>query len=180
MKKLLNVFLILNLAFSFVIASFSTAKAASLTELSDTMSSLTGGYSNHTIKFKTPSGINANTDTIIITFAHGSADGTNYTDIDLSHGVSTGYEGDENLGSSAGANQWGASVNSGPLTITLTAPTDAGASEIVGGEYIVVEVGLNATTGTAGNAQLNGVGGPGDTDIMTIAGTFGDTGQIAY
>ena len=155
------------------------AKASALTALSDTMSRLadstpTAVYSDHTIKFTTPTGVEASTDTITIEMPSGFTIGTvDFTDIDLSHGASTGYETEETLAATPAAGTWGAAFAT--QTLTLTAPTDATTGEITATDKVVVEIGLNATSGDQ-QIQNHATAA---TYVITIAGTFGDTGKIA-
>lgn len=150
------------------------AYAASLTALSDTMSIQSDAVaSNHTIKFTTPTGAGDVGDTITIAFAAGFVVGSvDYTDIDLSHGASTGAETEETLAATADGTSWGASFSS--TTLTLTHPTSGTAGDIAPSDKVIVEIGLNAASG---NAQLtNPASG---THLIVLGGTFGDSGQIA-
>ena len=118
--KYLSAFVCLALAVLIGMPAF----AADALEESDTMSRLEiSAYSNHTIKFKTPTGVDAATDTIIITFAAGfDLTSVALGDVDLSYGVSTGYETEAVLGAVAGVGIWG--VSFAGQTITFAAPTD--------------------------------------------------------
>lgn len=158
----------------FFALSVGTAHAAALTGLEDVMNNqLSSNVSDHQIRFTTPTGVDASGDTITITFqstfALGSVD---FSDIDLFHGPVTGLETSETLAAAPAAGVWGVSIAS--RTITFTAPTDAAAGEITGGDIVTVRIGTNAVGGTDqitnptsnGNYQIN------------IAGTFGDVGGI--
>lgn len=149
-----------------------TADAASLTVLSDTMSTLKiSTASSHTIKFKTPSGATASTDTIVITFPSDF----NFTSktigtLSLKHGATTGLETTETLAASPSTSAWGA-VFSGTQNrvLTLTPPTDGtGAASVAVNDYVVVSYdssnALNPSTAS--------------TFSITIDGNFGDTGTI--
>ncbi|MHB8276925.1 MAG: hypothetical protein ACYDIA_04645 [Candidatus Humimicrobiaceae bacterium] len=98
-----------------VILLTSVISAADLSEMRDELSTvLKSTAANHTIKFKTPTGVDASTDTITITFPAGFNMGSVACgDIDLSHGVSTGYEAEEALAEIAASGTWGAAI-SGP------------------------------------------------------------------
>lgn len=172
-KRTLAVGLVIFL--SATLAFCQIARAANLTALSDTMSALeASAVSDHTIRFSTPTGAGDVGDTITITFPAGFTIGSvDYTDIDLSHGASTGYETEESLAGSADGTNWGASFG-GSQTLTLTHPTNAANGDIVSNDKIVVEIGLNAS---GGNAQIQNPSA--GTYVLSIAGTFGDTGQIA-
>lgn len=156
-------------------AFWQIARAANLTALSDTLSTdKASTVSNHTIKFTTPTGAGDVTDTITITFPSGFAIGSvNYTDIDLSHGASTGYETEETLAASADGTSWGASFGGGQ-TLTLTHPTNAANGDIASNDKVIVEIGTNAS---GGDQQIANPGS--GTHVIAVAGAFGDTGQIA-
>jgi hypothetical protein len=152
--------------------------AASLTAVSDTMTSnKLNTVSNHTIKFTTPTGVDAPTDTITITLPSGFTVGTvDYTDIDLSWGASTGYETEETLAATAASATWGAAF--GGLVLTLTPPTNATTGEITATSKVIVEIGTNATAGVGGDQRLQNPNSLG-TKVIYIAGNFGDTGSFA-
>lgn len=161
-----------------VMLPFHASKAANLTSISDTLSTLTQNVAaNHTIQFVTPTGVDAPTDTIIIDltdFSNGG--GVDYTDIDLAYdtdGSCGTFSNTKTLAAVAGAGEWGAAFSS--LQLTLTAPTDAAGGEIVATRCVQVLIGTNAS---GGNAQLTN---PNDTNTHTfdISGTFGDTGSFA-
>jgi len=153
------------------------ARANALTALSDTMSRLadstpTAVYSDHTIKYTTPTGVAAGQNmqiTMPTGFAIGSVD---YTDIDVSWGPSTGNENELTLAGTCSGATWGAVFASQVLTITSCTGTITGTSKVV------VEIGLNATTGGNGDAQIQNHA-TAATYVISIAGSFGDTGKIA-
>ncbi len=168
--KIFSVFCALFLVFAFV----PTVFAASLTSISDTMSRVKASTaSDHTIRFTTPTGVDAPTDTITIAFPAGFTVGSvDYTDIDFSHGASTGAETEETLAAAAASGTWGA-VFAG-TTLTLTPPTNATTGEVTASDKVIIEIGNHAT---GGNAQLtNPTAG---TQVVTIAGNFGDSGKFA-
>lgn len=179
--KILQNFFVLSLVAIFAFSPFSSikiAKAASLTSLSDTMSSLKASTaSNHEIKFVTPSGVDAG-ETIILTF---SADFTNvtnivHTDIDFAEGdssnCSTATFTEKTLAASPSGATWGADGDSA-TTVTLT----SGTGTVTAGRCVRVEIGTNATTGATGSNQISN-GAADDDDTVSITGTFGDTGTI--
>lgn len=163
----------------FLCAIFLThsAHAASLTALSDTQSRVKiNTASNHTLLFTTPTGAAENTDTIIITLPSDyDATGLDFGDVDLSYGASTGYENEATLAGSAGAGAWGA-VFSGTENriLTLTYPSSGGTA-ITAGWKVAIEIGTNAT---GGNTQITNPSSA-TSYVISITGTFGDTGQIA-
>ena len=169
----------LTLVFVFApLVSPSKALAASLTSLSDVMSSLKASTaSNHEIKFVTPTGVSAG-QTIIFTF---SADFTGVTniafgDIDFAEGdssnCSTASFTEKTLAASPSGATWGADGDSA-TTVTLT----SGTGTVTAGRCVRIKIGTNATTGTTGSNQISN-GAADDDDSIAITGTFGDTGTI--
>lgn len=149
------------------------AEAASLTGLSDTMSSVkVSTLSSHTIRFTTPTGASDSSDTIIITFPSDF----NFTSktigtVTFTHGATTGLEATETLAASPSASAWGA-VFSGTQNriLTLTAPSDGvGAATVAASDKIIIT--YDSTNST--NATTPG------TFVVDIAGAFGDTGSIS-
>ncbi|MFC1651779.1 hypothetical protein ACFL24_01320 [Patescibacteria group bacterium] len=167
-------FAVLILTFVFIYPHFT--HAAALTDLSDTMSRLEKSIaSDHSIQFTTPTGAGDSGDTITVTMPAGFTIGAvDFTDIDLSHGA-TGTETDETLAAAADATSWGA-VFAGQV-LTLTHPTNAANGDIAATDVVIVEIGLNATTGVAGDQQITNQAAS-NSYTITIGGTFGDTGQI--
>lgn len=155
-----------------IMSGVQVAYAASLTALSDTMSSLKADptVSSHVIKFTTPTGAAESTDTIIITFPSDF----NFTSktigtVTFTHGATTGLESTETLAASPSASAWGA-VFSGTENriLTLTAPTDGtGAAVVAASDKIIIT--YNSTNSI--NASVG-------TYVVAISGTFGDTGNI--
>lgn len=179
--KIVQNFLTVLLVFIFVfspVVGVEFARAAALTSLSDTMSSLKASTaSNHEIKFVTPSGVDAG-ETIILTF---SADFTGVTniafgDIDFAEGDSsncaTASFTDKTLAASASGATWGADGDSA-TTVTLT--SDSGT--VTAGRCVRIRIGTNAVVGTTGSNQISN-GDADDDDSVAISGTFGDTGSI--
>jgi hypothetical protein len=163
------------------IISPAPADAAVLTSLSDTMSRLKAStLSDHDIRFVTPTGADASSDTITLTFSAGFTLGTfAVANLDLAVSASsacTTFPTEKTLAASAGAGTWGA-AQSGQV-ITLTAPTDATTGEITAGRCVQVQIGANATAGAAGASIITN-GATGSSDTVAVAGTFGDTGTAA-
>jgi len=158
-----------------VLAFPLTAFASALTALSDTMSRQGNGVaSNHTIKFTSSTGAGDSTDTITVTMPTGFTIGTvDYTDIDLSHGASTGAETEETLAATASSSAWGASFTG--QVLTLTHPSDGANGDIATSDKVIIEIGTNAS---GGNAQITNHS-TAATYTIAIAGDFGDTGSIA-
>ncbi len=163
----LGVFSIVSLAMP-----FSFVSAASLTNLSNTMSSAKiSTASSHEIRFTTPTGASDDTDTIVITFpADFDFTGKDIASVTFTHGPATGLENTEVLAAAPSATEWGA-VFSGTedRVLTLTAPTDGvGAASLDANHRVIISYddtdSLNPST-------------PGSYQI-TINGTFGDVGFI--
>src|SRR3990172_12621636 len=131
-------------------------------------------YSDHTIRFTTPTGAGDVGDKIEITMPTGFTIGSvDHTDMDLSHGASTGYETEEVLAATASATDWGASFTG--QILSLEHPTNGANGDITGTDKVVVEIGNNAS---GGNAQIQNQATAG-TYTISIAGDFGDTGSLA-
>lgn len=179
LKKSIVIYLIL--AFISIFAFPQVAGAAPLTALSDTMSRLadstpTAVYSDHTIRFTTPSGATDASDTIEITMPTGFTIGTvDYTDIDLHWGASTGLENSATLAAAADATNWGAYFTGQVLSFDHA--TDGAFEDIPTTNKVVVEIGQNATGGGA-NVQIQNHA-TAATYTISIGGDFGDTGKIA-
>lgn len=154
--------------------------AASVTSLSDVMSRLKASTaSDHEIKFVTPTGL-ASGQTITVTF---SSDFTGVSslgveDFDLAEGnssncTSASYSEETLVASGATSSQFNAAASGQVVTFT-----SGGASAIVAaGVCVRIRIGLNATSGSAGNSQITS--GPlDDDDTVSIGGTFGDTGTL--
>lgn len=111
------------------VPSLRSAEAANVIEFSDVVSdSAPSVGANHTLTFTTPTGLAAGND-IVLTFA--DFDFTGFTDItDLS--LSIGGANKTLAGTASGA-VWGAVINGGAKTITLTSGSDvvASSTEIV-------------------------------------------------
>lgn len=170
MKSIKNILFILLILVLFFAPNYSFG--AVLTNLADDLSRLkTGEYSNHTIKFKTPSGAEDVGDTITITFpASFDLSAVSFSDIDLSHGL-TGTETEETLTNTVNATDWEATIVGNVLT--LTHPTDPNNGDINLNDIAIIEIGTNANGGI--NRIKNGSAG---NYTLSVAGTFGDNGQI--
>lgn len=126
----------------------STGGFTVVSNITDTMTRLqVSTASDHEIEFTTASGIDASTDTITVEF---DPDGQLFDlssitlgDIDLEDDTV-----DVALAVSAAAGVWGVSINTTTDIITFTAPTDAGAGEVVDGSVLVIKIGTNANSGT--------------------------------
>ncbi len=147
--------------------------AAVASPASDTLSRQEIGVAaNHEIVFRTPTGVNASSDTITVDLSDFDFGSVAIGDIDLFHGTTTGLEITDTLAGSAAAGVWGVSIAS--EIITFTAPTDASALTVPANNRIGIRIGTNAVGGT------NQLTNPAGAMIATvpIAGTFGDTASI--
>lgn len=149
--------------------------ALALNNLSNTQSSLKANQlSDHTIQFVTPSGIAAGED-IQITFPVGYNLGSfNVTNVDFGTSTSASCTtfSQETLAGAPSGLTWGVSQASQTLTIL------SGTATIPANRCVQIKIGSNATFGGAGVSQIVNPGTPG-LYIITIGGSFGDTGSIS-
>jgi hypothetical protein len=134
---------------SFGLPSLRFAEAANVTQVSDTLSdSAPSVVSDHTITFITPTGV-ANGETITIDFSDGPfvVGAVDYTDIDVMDDTNDLTLADD----CTGAEEVGATTTGSVLTITFCAGDGA---FLPANGTTTIEIGLNATFGVAGNAQL--------------------------
>lgn len=150
------------------IGVYTTAQAANLVQVSDTISnSDVSAASNHTIEFSVPTssvGVAA-AGTITVTFPAGfSLTGVVFGDIDFS------VDGtDRTLAAVAAGATWGASVSGQTLTLT------SGSGTVTGGQDVIIQIGTNATFGTTGANQIDNPTA-GSYELVIAAGTA-DTGR---
>ena len=119
------------------------------------------------IEFTTVTAVNASTDTITVTFQSGfDLTGVLFSDVDLEDDTV-----DKTVAAAPAAGTWGFG-NAGQV-LTFTAPTDAGATEIVAGSVVNIKVGTLAS-----GPGVNEVDNPSSVGAYTvvIGGTFGDSG----
>lgn len=147
--------------------------AAALTGVQDVMTDqVVSALSDHKIIFTTPTGVDAPTDTIQLTFdSDFSLAAITFSDVDLLHGAITGLETNESLAALPAAGTWGVDVSG--QVLTLTAPTDAAAGEITAGDIVTIRIGTNA--GGVNQITNPSVGG---LYHLNINGTFGDAGGV--
>ncbi len=147
--------------------------AASIANVSDTLSdSSPGSASNHTIVFTTPTGI-SNGETITIDFSDGPFTGTSSiaaTDIDVQDGAT---DLSVSTDCTVGSDEIGISFSGAVLTIEFC-PGD-GASIAANGST-TIEIGDHASFGGSGSNQLVNPSVTGSYEIG-IAGTQTDTGE---
>lgn len=148
-------------------------RAATVTQANDYLSSLVAGASaNHAVVFTTPSGVSEG-ETISLTFSNTfSTVGLTENDVDLADdGVDLTTASD-----CSGAEQASVSIVGSVVTFTICAG-DGGA--IAGGSIVTIEIGTNATASGVGSVQMTNPGTVG-TFYLSLAGTFGDSGSIAF
>lgn len=157
-------------------------QASALTGESDVLDdSRPSATSTHTIYFITPTGVDANTDTIILDFADEFTIGSiDYTDMDLAtssdtSNCSAGTYADATLASSAAADTYGVATTTGVI-ITFTAPTGADTGTIIAGTCVKVEIGSNAAFQSNGTRFLTNPATAAVYDLDFL-GAFGDTGK---
>ncbi len=166
---------ILSIVLGASIVQVQLAYAAALSTLSDTQSSVkVSTLSDHTIQFITPTGVAA-AGTITLTFPAGYTMGSfNVNNIDFATSTTGACTGlvDGAVAGVASGGTWGVAQAGQVITIT------SGTGVIPANRCIQIEIGSNATFGATGATQITNPATPG-THIITIAGTFGDTGSIS-
>ncbi len=147
---------------------YSTAQAASLVQVSNTLSdSDVSALSNHTIRFAlatTSTGVAAG-QTITVTFPVGFSLGSVASgDIDFSINGT-----DQTLAGAPSGATWGAAVAGQVLTLT------SGTGVVNAGQVVVIEIGTNATFGTTGTNRITNPTA-GSYEIVVTAGAS-DSGR---
>lgn len=174
-----------SLVFNLILFNLSLpiAQAAQATSFSDNISRLkTGVVADHEIFFVTPTGVDASTDTIILTFGAGFTVGAStYADIDLAVGstnvCSSATFTDKTLAAAPSTSPtWGAVVSS--QVMTLTAPTNATTGEITADRCVRIRFGSNAVVGSAGASRVTNGSAGSTSATVALSGTFGDTGAL--
>jgi hypothetical protein len=131
---------------------FSTAEAANLTYVRDTLSdSDTGSVSNHTIEFLSPTGVAAG-GTITVTFPSTFTGTSSINEDDLDLEV-TGTDRTV-VDGAPGAGEWGLTWSGNTLTLDADA-----AQSIASNATVTIKIGLNADTGGPAAAQLTNPSG---------------------
>lgn len=177
-SKILSAFILVGVILVSCFVSQYYIRAAGMTKMSVSLTAQAVGQSgNTTIKFRTPTGVDAPTDNITITWPAGfDLTSIILTDIDFSHGAVSGYETDETLAAAPAIGVWGAAI-AGQI-LTLTAPTNAGAGEVNASDYVVIEVGAHASFGGGGANQIVNPIADGSYRFI-FGGTLGDSGEAA-
>jgi hypothetical protein len=171
---------------AFSLYPFSALHAASLTDASDIMSRLAvDELSDHEIEFTTPSGV-ASTETIVLTFPS-DFDGSNdpqgaldFNDVDFAVDASPDGVCDGTaqtlVTSGASSSQWNAAF-SGTENRVLTLTSGGASATVPAGGEVCIEIGENATGGSANSQYIN----PSGAATYSIAATAGssDSGNIS-
>lgn len=136
------------------------------------------------LQFTVPTGVDASTDTITVTFDSGYDLGTfALTDYDFEVGngatCSSASFTDKTLAAAPDSATWGIATTGTPKTVvTLTAPTNATTGEITAGRCVQLLIGSAATAGGAGATVVtNPSAGNYDVDITSELGTVDDSGS---
>jgi chitodextrinase len=161
-----------------VFLSSLAARAATVTGFSDTVTRHQVGITaDHDIKFVTPSGVDASTDTITLTFqSNFDLSRIDPDDIDLgvdNDAVCDGSFTEKSATNTPAAGVWGAAVSG--QTLTLTAPTDAALGEIPANRCVRILIGANAVFAAGDQDQIVNPTSA-FAHSITLGGTFGDTG----
>ena len=151
------------------IGYYTTAQAANLVNVSDTLSdSDLNVSSNHTIAFSIPAGsagVGAG-QTVTVTFPAGFVlTGIDSADLDLRIAGT-----DQALAASAAGATWGVGLAGQVITLT------SGTGTMTAGQAIEIQIGTNATFGTAGADQIENPNAVGSVELRITAGTA-DSGR---
>ena len=142
------------------------AHAASLTTVKDTITdSRPSVVANHTIDFTTPTGITSG-QTITITFPAGfTMSSIAFGDVDLKDDGT-----DLAFAATASGATWGAAVSGQVLTLTN------GTTAVAAGSVMVLQIGTNATFGTAGTPQITNT--TAGSYVISLGGTSADAADL--
>ena len=163
-------FLALLLLVALVVPDYSVGADIEMSQ--DSISKLSEySYADHDIKFTSPSGATETTDQIEISLPSGfDLSQIGATDINLSHGPSTGLETPESLSESISETEWSVALSGQKITFSHPS-TDV--ANINPGDIITILIGKNTLAGT--NQIKNGGAG---NYLVIVGGSFGDNGQI--
>jgi len=167
-KKILSIILTLSVAIP------ASVLAASLSDISDEMSSLKKStVSSHEIMFVTPSGVQYD-DTVILTFQSDFVIGDlEVADVDLDENsgsdCSAGTWTDLTVADSPGVSTWGVATTSSAITFTAPSGTSG---QITAGRCMRVQLGASAALGSNEITNTTTSG----SKTISFSGTFGDTG----
>lgn len=173
--KIASFVTIISIALGVSIVHVELAHAAALYNLSDTLSTVRVNYtSDHTIQFVTPTGVSTGQG-ISVTFPVGwTIGGLATTSIDFATSTSATCSGfsDALVSDTASGLTWGFSTTTSSLTIT------SGTAVIPANRCVQIEIGSNATYQATGSSTIVNPSSA-TTSILTIGGSFGDTGTIS-
>lgn len=184
LQRSLTVVALMSLFTFLLVPGIKVANAATMAQIKWTQGRIKASTAadSVSIQFTVPTGVDASTDTITLTFDSGvvlaSEAAVNFDfEVGDSGTCSTASFTDKTLSLTAGAATWGVDVTG--QVITLTAPTDAGAGEITAGRCVDLKIGTNATSGGtgSGSALTNGTAANYDVDITSELGAIDDSGS---
>lgn len=158
------------LLWSVGLPSLRFAEAASVTGFSDTLStSEPSTAADHTIVFVTPTGITADSQTIVLTF---DSEGQNFDLTDIGIEDVDMYE-DGVLETFAG--NWNVTVNTSLDTVTITSLSPGG--RIAAGATTTIEIGTHATADGSPDTQIVNPGSAQSYDVQVDVNSGTDTGE---
>lgn len=168
-------FVIVGITIGASITHVELAYAAALSSLSDTLSTAkVSTAANHTIQFVTPGGIAA-AEGFTITFPAGwnlGQIGATSTDFATSTSAScSGFSDALLINGAASGLSWGVATTSQSISIT------SGSAVVPANRCVQIRIGTNAIFQASGTAQITNPSSA-TSSIITIAGTFGDTGSV--
>lgn len=151
-KKIASLLAVVGMALGLVGTGVDFAYAATMTNVSDTLSNATANASStHSIVFTLPSAM-ANSGTITITFTgYANLGGVGTSSVDILVGNSTTTATQQTIQAAAAASTWGVSTSSNVLT--LTAPSSGGTVPGAG-QVVIVNIGTNAIQQASGTQML--------------------------
>lgn len=183
LKKFLSVIILISVLSAGTFGMHQSVFAASVTTFSDTLSTLTASTAaNHEILFITPTGVEANNDTIIFTFAGFNGTSLNniaFGDVDLAESTNPscstpGTWNEKTLAATDAASTYGVATTT--TQMLFDPPTTSG--YITAGNCIRVKIGTNASTGVAGTNRITN-GSAVTAHTITLSGNFGDSGTTS-
>lgn len=146
--------------------------AARLSSMSDTLSShAINGFSNHTLSFRSASGVAANA-TIRLFLADATADLGSITSDDIDIEIAGTNVG---VAASATTNTWGVATTPATRLITLTAPSST--NLVSAGQTVVIRIGTHATSAGTGTRQMRNSASSGSKFISILSST--DVGLLS-
>ncbi|MBI4600174.1 hypothetical protein HY732_04645 [Candidatus Uhrbacteria bacterium] len=155
------------------------SSGASIFNVRDQMSSQKiGEPSNHTVTFRSFSGVAGGAITLDFHNVASSMGSVDHTDIDLSYGRETGAEASALLGVAQGSEgMWGVTVDRNNKTISLLFPASGGIPIRVS-DRVIIKIGTNATSQTTGDARIINALAPINNAVIDIT-AGADIGQTA-